>query len=103
MRRLIADGHTLVVARTDISGKKDPAVLAEANARDCILLTEDKDFGELVFRLKASHAGVVLIRMHGALGDEQAEMESHAIAEQAERLHGAFTVIKRSRLRIRRD
>lgn len=103
VRRLIADGHELVIARTDIAGKKDPAVLSKANARDCLLLTEDKDFGELVFRLKAAHAGVVLIRMHGAWGGEQAELVYQAIAEQGGRLLGAFAVIKRNRLRIRRD
>jgi len=103
VERLINDGHELVVARIDLHGKQDPVVLSEANARGSMLLTEDKDFGELVYRLKAAHAGVVLIRMHGMTGAEQAAQVSAAIAERGDELLHAFTVIKRSRMRIRRD
>lgn len=34
---------------------KDVAALTIANKHDALLLTEDKDFGELVFRLQMSH------------------------------------------------
>lgn len=101
-RRLIADGHELVVVRTQLLGYKDPAVLELANARGCLLITEDKDFGELVFRLRAVHAGVVLVRLHGLSGTEQAELVSRIIREQEERLKNAFTVISRRGLRIRK-
>jgi predicted nuclease of predicted toxin-antitoxin system len=103
VQRLLDDGHELVVARLDLSGKKDPEVLAAANAHGSILITEDKDFGELVFRLKAAHAGVVLIRMNGMSGSEQADHVSQAIAERGNDLLHAFTVIGRSRMRVRRD
>jgi len=43
----------------------DSAVLAEAFARGAILLTADKDFGELVFLQQESLVGVVLLRLHG--------------------------------------
>lgn len=101
-RRLIADGHDLVVVRTQLLGYKDSAVLELANARDCLLLTEDKDFGELVFRLRAIHAGVVLVRLHGLPGAEQAELVSRIIREHEERMKNAFTVIGRHGLRIRK-
>jgi predicted nuclease of predicted toxin-antitoxin system len=41
----------------------DNDVLKIANERSELLLTQDKDFGELVFRLKLPNHGVVLIRM----------------------------------------
>ncbi len=67
VERPINDGHELVVARIDLHGMKDPVVLSEANAPGSLLLTEDKDLGELVHRLKAAHAGVVLIRMQARI------------------------------------
>ena len=43
----------------------DEVVLGKASEGHQILLTLDKDFGELVFRLKLLHSGVVLIRLGG--------------------------------------
>jgi predicted nuclease of predicted toxin-antitoxin system len=34
-----------------------------ANKENRILLTRDKDFGELVYRLQQVHAGIILIRL----------------------------------------
>ena len=42
-------------------GAEDDYILNLANKQERILLTQDKDFGELVFRLKNVHFGVVLI------------------------------------------
>ena len=46
-------------------GADDEFILNLANEQQRILLTQDKDFGELVFRLKNVHYGVVLIRLNG--------------------------------------
>ena len=46
-------------------GIGDEEVLAIANNRKALLLTEDKDFGELVYRLKMAHYGIVLVRLSG--------------------------------------
>lgn len=102
IQRLIADGHDLVVVRTELTGRKDEDVLRITRERDAILITEDKDFGELVFRLKAVHAGVVLVRMHGLTGYEQAERVSQAVQDHGPELLNAFTVISDKRMRIRR-
>jgi predicted nuclease of predicted toxin-antitoxin system len=46
-------------------GADDEFILNLANERKRILLTLDKDFGELVFRLKNVHLCIVLIRLNG--------------------------------------
>jgi predicted nuclease of predicted toxin-antitoxin system len=102
IKRLIADGHDLVVVRTDLTGRADADVLRIAQERDALLITEDKDFGELVFRLNAVHAGVVLVRMHGVPGAHQAELVSQAVRARGDELLRAFTVITEKRLRIRK-
>lgn len=57
-------GHAVAWILEEASGASDAAVLAQAQADDCILLTFDKDFGELAFRagLPAS-SGIVLFRI----------------------------------------
>src|SRR5262249_57935820 len=62
-----ARGHEVAWVRTDNPGSSDQQVLARAVAEDRLLLTFDKDFGELAFRagLPAS-CGVVLFRISPA-------------------------------------
>jgi predicted nuclease of predicted toxin-antitoxin system len=44
-------------------GLPDQAVLALARKKKRILITDDRDFGELVFRLKLPHCGVIFLRL----------------------------------------
>jgi predicted nuclease of predicted toxin-antitoxin system len=44
-------------------GLPDQEVLALAKEKQRILITDDRDFGELVFRLKLPHAGVIFLRL----------------------------------------
>lgn len=53
--RLRQDGHEIWYVAEMEPGISDDAVLDEANKKMAILLTSDKDFGELVFRQGASH------------------------------------------------
>lgn len=47
-------------------GIDDRHVLAIANRHKGILITEDKDFGELTYRLNKRHHGILLIRLSGS-------------------------------------
>ena len=59
--RLRQDGH-LVVAVAELSPSiSDDEVLRQANQQSALLITGDKDFGELVYRLGRVHAGVILL------------------------------------------
>jgi predicted nuclease of predicted toxin-antitoxin system len=44
-------------------GLPDQDVLTLAKQKNRILITDDRDFGELVFRLKLPHAGVIFLRL----------------------------------------
>ncbi len=77
-------------------------MLDEANARSALLVTADKDFGELVYRLGRVHAGVVLIRLAGLSPAAKAEAVSQLFRDHATELPGAFCVIASGSVRIRR-
>lgn len=47
----------------ECNGISDLNVLEIAVKNDALLITEDKDFGELAFRLKYQHKGILLIRL----------------------------------------
>jgi predicted nuclease of predicted toxin-antitoxin system len=59
------DGHDVLYIAEIEPSISDDMVLSRANAQGSLLLTEDKDFGELVFRQRLVHTGVVLIRLGG--------------------------------------
>ena len=59
------DGHDVLYVSEFAPGINDDKVLDLANQSGALLVTEDKDFGELVFRNGRIHTGVVLIRLGG--------------------------------------
>jgi predicted nuclease of predicted toxin-antitoxin system len=45
------------------AGLSDPAVLAIAEREGRVLITDDRDFGDLVVRLQQPHAGIIYLRL----------------------------------------
>jgi predicted nuclease of predicted toxin-antitoxin system len=80
----------------------DEEVLERAREDDAILLTADKDFGELVFRRRLVSAGVILLRLAGLEPDEKAAVVEHLLNAHGTDLHGNFTVVAENGVRIRR-
>jgi predicted nuclease of predicted toxin-antitoxin system len=59
---LRARGDDVEWIRTNAPGSSDPLVLAAAQAEDQVLLTFDKDFGDLAFRLRLpATSGIILV------------------------------------------
>ncbi len=67
-----------------------------------MLVTADKDFGELVYRLGRAHAGVVLLRLAGVPVADRAEAVSAVFRDRAAELPGNFTVVEPDAVRVRR-
>lgn len=55
-------GHSVLFIAETSPGIEDSDVLVIARREEALLLTADKDFGELVFRNREPHRGVLLIR-----------------------------------------
>ena len=101
--RLRQDNHSvLYIADLDPS-IDDNAVLHQANQNSALLITEDKDFGELIFRMGQIHAGVVLLRLAGLSAETKARTISTVFADRGHELLSAFSVISPGKIRIRRQ
>jgi predicted nuclease of predicted toxin-antitoxin system len=79
----------------------DTVVLQTAYERSVLLLTEDKDFGELAIRLRKPHCGILLIRLSGIDSEQKAEIVTRAVSQHFEELKNAFSVLDNSKLRIK--
>lgn len=102
VEQLRQEGHQVLYVVEMEPGIPDDVVLNLANQESALLLTNDKDFGELVFRLKRFTSGVILIRLAGLAPIEKARIVSQVIRQHSEILPEAFTVITSRTVRIRR-
>ena len=80
----------------------DDEVLEIAIEKDVILLTEDKDFGELTYRLKKPNRGILLIRLSGLTIEKKVEMVLETLDKHMEELKNHFSVLSVNKLRIRK-
>ena len=85
----------------DAPGTPDPEVLVRAQREGRVVVTFDKDFGELAFRFgTAAAVGVVLFRMRAESPDSIARVAVSVFAERTD-WTGIFAVVEDDRLRIR--
>jgi predicted nuclease of predicted toxin-antitoxin system len=101
VERLRQDGHVVEHIREVSPGVPDDVVLERANREGVPLLTEDKDFGELIYRLGYSSFGVVLIRLSGLSSSSKALIVGDAVSQYGHRLAHAFTTIRPGSVRVR--
>jgi predicted nuclease of predicted toxin-antitoxin system len=89
------------LAVCEVTTRSDDRVLIEQAHRERrILLTEDKDFGWLVFVSHAESAGVILIRFPGGARRTLPQSIVRAVREHGGKLLGAFVVVQPGHLRI---
>lgn len=95
-------GHEVETIGPDDVGGTDEAVLERAVRRGAVLLTADKDFGEIVWARRATAHGVVLFRRSAAHPTEAADRLLGLIHEHGQRLQRLYIVVTPDRSRIRR-
>lgn len=100
--RLRAAGHSVLFIAEQEPGVNDEIVLARSREQDAVLVTADKDFGELVFRQHLVHCGILLIRLAGLRPEAKAELVQWAIQRHADALSSGFCVLTRRSFRARR-
>jgi predicted nuclease of predicted toxin-antitoxin system len=101
--RLREAGYTVWAVVEMEPGISDTVVLDMANQQKAILITGDKDFGDLVFRDKRYSFGIVLLRLAGLSAIEKANLVTSVITQRHDELPHAITVIGTQTVRIRRQ
>ncbi len=100
VRALRDDGHDVAWVRTDAPGISDRQVLARAMANHRILLTFDKDFGELAFHAGLPAAcGIILFRISAPSSERVARIIASAVRTRTD-WAGHFSVVEAWRVRM---
>ena len=100
--QLATDGHEVFPVRDRDPHMPDQDILHWAASEQAIVVTMDKDFGDLIWKEHLPHAGVILLRMEEATGPEKADAMHRIVQEFGSELPQRFTVFKNDRLRISR-
>ena len=101
VQRLRQEGHGVVYVAELSPGITDDEVLRQANRQKALLVTADKDFGELVFRQHRVHGGVVRVRLLGVPAALKADILLQLLKERSAEMPGSFTVVSPGLVRIR--
>jgi predicted nuclease of predicted toxin-antitoxin system len=100
VRALRGASHDVLAVMEMARGAKDVVVLALAREERRVLLTEDKDFGQLVYAGGEGSAGVVLIRFPAPVRTTLPGAVLDLVERLGERLPTSFIVLEPGRVRI---
>lgn len=94
-------GHDVLAAKESMRGEEDVTILARAQVESRLVVTQDKDFGELAFRSGLpAECGILLFRLSG--NDPQVELAFMVeVIESRSDWSGLFTVATNDRIRTR--
>ncbi|MEO8602769.1 MAG: DUF5615 family PIN-like protein [bacterium] len=103
VRALRAEGHDVLAVAEVLPRAEDVRVLRLAVRGRRVLLTEDKDFGQLVYAEGKAATGVVLIRFPASARRGLGAAVSGLVAAIGPRLARSFVVLQPGRSRILRS
>jgi predicted nuclease of predicted toxin-antitoxin system len=99
--RLRSLGEDVLSVREEMPGSSDAETLDLAARTTRILITEDKEFGELLLRSAHSVPGLIILELPRLLPASQADRVAAVVAARADALRTSVTVIEPTRIRSR--
>ena len=94
-------GFNVVSILEEFQGITDKEVIEIAVKHKALLLTEDKDFGELTYRLNFSHFGIFLIRLIDMDRSERINLVVNTLETHFDKFENKFTVLNNNGIRIK--
>jgi len=93
-------GYEVFSAYEQSRGADDEVLLEKAFTENWILITNDKDFGEKVYRERRPHHGVVFLRLSDERAANKVLVLKRLLAQYAEQLTDRFVVVTDERVRF---
>jgi predicted nuclease of predicted toxin-antitoxin system len=81
-------------------GMTDDEVLTKAFVENWILITNDKDFGEMIFRQRRRHHGVIFLRLDDERAVVKIQVLDKLLENYAEKLPDQFVTVTETKIRI---
>jgi predicted nuclease of predicted toxin-antitoxin system len=94
------NGHDIFSVFDEARGMADDDIIRKALSGNWILITNDKDFGDKVFRDGHLHKGIILLRLEDETANSKIRILSHLLANYPDRLQDAFIVVTEKQVRF---
>lgn len=101
-RWLRHQGHEVFSVYEEARGVSDDEIIEKAFAENWILLTNDKDFGEKVYREHRPHRGVVLFRLENERSVNKINTLQQLLEAYSQQLSDNFVVVTETQVRFAR-
>jgi len=92
--------HDVFSVYDEARGLDDDEVIRRALEEERILITNDKDFGEKVYRDRRLHRGVILLRLEDERSASKIKVLSRLLHAYSDRIPGSFLVVTEQRVRF---
>lgn len=99
---LLEAGYDTKAVRDINPRMEDKEIILMAASEDRMVITMDKDFGELIYHSTLRHSGILLLRLEDATGSEKLEVLKHIMKNYADRIKNCFCVFQNDKFRIRK-
>lgn len=99
-RWLRENGHDVISVFEESKGASDEWIIQRAYAEKRIIITNDKDFGEMIFRRMMPHRGVILLRGGYVGPSKKIAMLKSALSLPEDRILGSFVVVTKNAIRV---
>jgi predicted nuclease of predicted toxin-antitoxin system len=93
-------GHEVFSVFDEIQGASDDEILSKSLDENWILITNDKDFGEMIFRERRAHQGVIFLRLADERSANKIGVLRHLLENYSEKLPGQFVTATETKVRI---
>src|ERR1041384_4156787 len=90
---LRGEGHNVFSVFAEAQGSMDEDVLSRARAENRILITNDKDFGEMIFRERREHNGVIFLRLSDERSANKIRVLQHLLENYSAKLSDQFVTV----------
>jgi predicted nuclease of predicted toxin-antitoxin system len=97
---LSAQGHEVFSVYDSARGMDDDEIMKKVFEGNWILITNDKDFGEQVYRERKHHHGIILLRLDDERVASKIEVLKRLLKSHADRLPDQFTVVTEKSVRF---
>lgn len=92
--------HTVFSVYDEAKGMDDERIIDKAHRENYIIITNDKDFGELVYRSRKKHNGIVLLRLEDERPENKISILKHLLESYADYLANSFVIVTQTTVRI---
>lgn len=97
---LIENNYEVISAVKEMRGKKDIEILSRAFEENRVVITSDKDFGDIVFNKKMQHCGIIFLKLTINTSNAKIKAIENLLKYHHDDIFGNFIVVSDTNIKV---